>query len=90
MGAVLTTESVGAEPSVGRHLAEGNQPCFPVGTLNFAYLLSPFFPASITGSAVCAFYMDDIEKAFSGKFKEQRNSESVWTPVPDEQVPKPR
>lgn len=47
-------------------------------------------PASITGSAVCAFYMDDIEKAFGGKFKEQRNSESVWTPVPDEQVPKPR
>ncbi|CAF95143.1 unnamed protein product, partial [Tetraodon nigroviridis] len=45
---------------------------------------------SITGSAVCAFYMDDVEKAFSGKFKEQRNSESVWTPVPDEQVPKPR
>uniref|UniRef100_H3CKY3 Semaphorin 6Cb n=1 Tax=Tetraodon nigroviridis TaxID=99883 RepID=H3CKY3_TETNG len=44
---------------------------------------------SITGSAVCAFYMDDVEKAFSGKFKEQRNSESVWTPVPDEQVPKP-
>ncbi|XP_071380454.1 sema domain, transmembrane domain (TM), and cytoplasmic domain, (semaphorin) 6C isoform X1 [Centroberyx affinis] len=45
---------------------------------------------SITGSAVCAFYMDDIEKAFNGKFKEQRNSESAWTPVPDEQVPKPR
>uniref|UniRef100_A0A672HBB4 Semaphorin-6D-like n=1 Tax=Salarias fasciatus TaxID=181472 RepID=A0A672HBB4_SALFA len=45
---------------------------------------------SITGSAVCAFYMDDIERAFSGKFKEQRNSESAWTPVPEEQVPKPR
>ncbi|KAK2845129.1 hypothetical protein Q5P01_011788 [Channa striata] len=45
---------------------------------------------SITGSAVCAFYMDDIEKAFIGKFKEQRNSESAWTPVPEEQVPKPR
>uniref|UniRef100_A0A8C7QV51 Semaphorin-2A n=1 Tax=Oncorhynchus mykiss TaxID=8022 RepID=A0A8C7QV51_ONCMY len=45
---------------------------------------------SITGSAVCAFYMDDIEKAFNGKFKEQRNSESAWTPVPEEQVPKPR
>ncbi|XP_068179159.1 sema domain, transmembrane domain (TM), and cytoplasmic domain, (semaphorin) 6C isoform X2 [Antennarius striatus] len=45
---------------------------------------------SITGSAVCAFYMDDIEKAFGGKFKEQRNSESAWTPVPEEQVPKPR
>lgn len=49
-----------------------------------------FSLSSITGSAVCAFYMDDIEKAFGGKFKEQRNSESVWTPVPDEQVPKPR
>ncbi|KAM9806853.1 sema domain, transmembrane domain (TM), and cytoplasmic domain, (semaphorin) 6E isoform X2 [Syngnathus typhle] len=45
---------------------------------------------SITGSAVCAFYMDDIEKAFSGKFKEQKNSEAAWTPVPDEQVPIPR
>uniref|UniRef100_A0A8C1EVV0 Semaphorin 6Cb n=1 Tax=Cyprinus carpio carpio TaxID=630221 RepID=A0A8C1EVV0_CYPCA len=45
---------------------------------------------SITGSAVCAFYMDDIEKAFNGKFKEQRNSELAWTPVPDEMVPKPR
>nr|XP_061789095.1 semaphorin-6D-like [Nerophis lumbriciformis] len=45
---------------------------------------------SITGSAVCAFYMDDIEKAFGGKFKEQKNSEAAWTPVPDEQVPKPR
>ncbi|XP_059921870.1 sema domain, transmembrane domain (TM), and cytoplasmic domain, (semaphorin) 6E [Gadus macrocephalus] len=45
---------------------------------------------SITGSAVCAFYMDDIEKAFNGKFKEQRNSESAWSPVPEEQVPKPR
>lgn len=45
---------------------------------------------SITGSAVCAFYMDDIEKVFNGKFKEQRNSESAWTPVPDEVVPKPR
>ncbi|KAI9515439.1 Semaphorin-6D [Dissostichus eleginoides] len=45
---------------------------------------------SITGSAVCAFYMDDIEKAFSGKFKEQRNSETAWTPVPEDQVPKPR
>uniref|UniRef100_A0A1A8G5E6 Sema domain, transmembrane domain (TM), and cytoplasmic domain, (Semaphorin) 6E n=1 Tax=Nothobranchius korthausae TaxID=1143690 RepID=A0A1A8G5E6_9TELE len=45
---------------------------------------------SITGSAVCAFYMDDIERAFNGKFKEQRNSESAWTPVPEELVPKPR
>ncbi|KAG9345308.1 hypothetical protein JZ751_009854 [Albula glossodonta] len=45
---------------------------------------------SITGSAVCAFYMDDIEKAFNGKFKEQKSSELAWTPVPEEQVPRPR
>ncbi|KAM4540133.1 semaphorin-6C-like isoform 1-T7 [Odontesthes bonariensis] len=45
---------------------------------------------SIPGSAVCAFYMDDIEKVFNGKFKEQRTSDSAWTPVPDEQVPRPR
>uniref|UniRef100_G3P618 Sema domain, transmembrane domain (TM), and cytoplasmic domain, (semaphorin) 6D n=1 Tax=Gasterosteus aculeatus TaxID=69293 RepID=G3P618_GASAC len=45
---------------------------------------------SIPGSAVCAFYMDDIEEVFSGKFKEQRTSDSSWTPVPDEQVPRPR
>lgn len=46
--------------------------------------------SSIPGSAVCAFYMDDIEKVFNGKFKEQRTSDSSWTPVPDEQVPRPR
>ncbi|KAK6471373.1 semaphorin-6D isoform X1 [Huso huso] len=45
---------------------------------------------SITGSGVCAFYMDDIEKVFNGKFKEQKTTESSWTPVPDERVPKPR
>ncbi|XP_073319141.1 semaphorin-6D-like [Pagrus major] len=45
---------------------------------------------SIPGSAVCAFYMDDIEKVFNGKFKEQRTSDLSWTPVPDEQVPRPR
>ncbi|XP_075931743.1 semaphorin-6C-like [Anarhichas minor] len=45
---------------------------------------------SIPGSAVCAFYMDNIEKVFNGKFKEQRTSDSSWTPVPDEQVPRPR
>uniref|UniRef100_A0A3B3R484 Semaphorin 6C n=1 Tax=Paramormyrops kingsleyae TaxID=1676925 RepID=A0A3B3R484_9TELE len=45
---------------------------------------------SITGSAVCAFYMDDIERVFNGRFKEQKSSESAWTPVPEDQVPKPR
>uniref|UniRef100_A0A672NSC3 Semaphorin-6D-like n=1 Tax=Sinocyclocheilus grahami TaxID=75366 RepID=A0A672NSC3_SINGR len=45
---------------------------------------------SIPGSAVCGFYLDDIERVFNGKFKEQKNSDSVWMPVPDEHVPKPR
>ncbi|CAM4696396.1 semaphorin-6C isoform X1 [Caretta caretta] len=45
---------------------------------------------SITGSAVCAFYLDDIERAFTGKFKEQKNADSAWTAVPEEKVPKPR
>lgn len=45
---------------------------------------------SIPGSAVCAFYMDDIERVFSGRFKEQKTSDSAWTPVPEEQVPTPR
>ncbi|EMP27983.1 Semaphorin-6D [Chelonia mydas] len=47
-------------------------------------------PNSITGSAVCAFYLDDIERAFTGKFKEQKNADSAWTAVPEEKVPKPR
>lgn len=45
---------------------------------------------SIPGSAVCGFYLDDIERVFNGKFKEQKNSDSMWTAVPEEQVPKPR
>ena len=45
---------------------------------------------SIPGSAVCAFYMDDVERVFGGRFKEQKTSDSAWTPVPGEQVPKPR
>ncbi|XP_014636174.1 PREDICTED: semaphorin-6D isoform X5 [Ceratotherium simum simum] len=45
---------------------------------------------SIPGSAVCAFSMDDIEKVFKGRFKEQRTPDSVWTAVPEDKVPKPR
>uniref|UniRef100_A0A3B4A2N5 Sema domain-containing protein n=1 Tax=Periophthalmus magnuspinnatus TaxID=409849 RepID=A0A3B4A2N5_9GOBI len=45
---------------------------------------------SIPGSAVCAFFMDDIENVFNGKFKEQKTSDSSWTPLPENQVPKPR
>ncbi|XP_053134250.1 semaphorin-6C isoform X2 [Hemicordylus capensis] len=45
---------------------------------------------SITGSAVCAFYMDEVERVFNGKFKEQKNADSAWTPIPEDKVPKPR
>ncbi|XP_062998298.1 semaphorin-6D isoform X5 [Elgaria multicarinata webbii] len=45
---------------------------------------------SIPGSAVCAFSMDDIEKVFKGRYKEQKTADSVWTAVPEEKVPRPR
>lgn len=45
---------------------------------------------SIPGSAVCAFSMADIEKVFFGRFKEQKTPDSVWTPFPEEKLPKPR
>uniref|UniRef100_A0A8C7JAV9 Semaphorin 6B n=1 Tax=Oncorhynchus kisutch TaxID=8019 RepID=A0A8C7JAV9_ONCKI len=45
---------------------------------------------SIPGSAVCAFDMEQLAGVFDGRFKEQKSPESIWTPVPDELVPKPR
>ncbi|XP_061448071.1 semaphorin-6A-like [Rhineura floridana] len=45
---------------------------------------------SIPGSAICAFRMDDIDKAFAGRFKEQKSAVSIWTTVPDYEVPTPR
>ncbi|KAG7232754.1 hypothetical protein INR49_008152 [Caranx melampygus] len=45
---------------------------------------------SIPGSAVCAFSMADIEKVFWGRFKEQKTPDSVWTPYPEDKLPKPR
>uniref|UniRef100_A0A670YZL2 Semaphorin 6D n=2 Tax=Pseudonaja textilis TaxID=8673 RepID=A0A670YZL2_PSETE len=45
---------------------------------------------SIPGSAVCAFNMEDIEKVFKGRFKEQKTPDSVWTAVPEDKVPRPR
>ncbi|XP_062994309.1 semaphorin-6A-like [Elgaria multicarinata webbii] len=45
---------------------------------------------SIPGSAVCAFSIQDIEKVFAGRFKEQKSPTSIWTPVPDAMVPQTR
>ncbi|XP_049341673.1 semaphorin-6B isoform X1 [Astyanax mexicanus] len=45
---------------------------------------------SIPGSAVCAFDMEQLASVFDGRFKEQKSPESIWTPVADELIPKPR
>ncbi|XP_060111770.1 semaphorin-6A-like [Heteronotia binoei] len=45
---------------------------------------------SIPGSAVCAYDMLELDKVFSGRFKEQLSPFSIWTPVPGDQVPTPR
>uniref|UniRef100_A0A2K6T9F0 Semaphorin 6C n=1 Tax=Saimiri boliviensis boliviensis TaxID=39432 RepID=A0A2K6T9F0_SAIBB len=44
---------------------------------------------SIPGSAVCAFYLDEIERGFEGKFKEQRSLDGAWTPVSEDRPPGP-
>ncbi|KAM4746441.1 semaphorin-6A isoform 3-T5 [Anableps anableps] len=45
---------------------------------------------SIPGSAVCAYDMAEVARAFTGRFKEQKSPDSTWTPFPEERVPKPR
>ncbi|NXT30132.1 SEM6B protein, partial [Syrrhaptes paradoxus] len=47
-------------------------------------------PNSIPGSAVCAFDMTQVAAVFEGRFREQKSPESIWTPVPEDMVPKPR
>merc|ERR1712241_705625 len=44
----------------------------------------------LMGSAVCTFHLDDVTKAFEGKFKEQESSTSAWLPVASSKVPEPR
>ncbi|XP_075467501.1 semaphorin-6B isoform X2 [Ascaphus truei] len=56
--------------------------------LVFAVFSTP--PNSIPGSALCAFDMEQVASAFRGRFREQRTPDSVWTPVPEELVPRPR
>lgn len=45
---------------------------------------------SIPGSAVCAFYLADVERAFEGPFAEPRGATGTWVPVPEDRVPRPR
>ncbi|XP_040568273.1 semaphorin-2A [Lepeophtheirus salmonis] len=44
----------------------------------------------LRGSAICSFRLEDVEKVFQGKFKEQATSTSVWLPVGKSSVPQPR
>ncbi|NXW70980.1 SEM6C protein, partial [Hirundo rustica] len=53
-----------------------------------ATLSSPRCHLSIPGSAVCAFYLADVERSFEGPFAEPRGA--TWTPVPEDRVPQPR
>ncbi|NXY66494.1 SEM6C protein, partial [Callaeas wilsoni] len=52
------------------------------------YPVPPRCHRSIPGSAVCAFYLADVERSFEGPFAEPRGA--TWTPVPEDRVPQPR
>lgn len=45
---------------------------------------------SISGSAVCAFSLKDINRAFESSFKSQSVNNANWLPVPPNKVPDPR
>ncbi|XP_077556480.1 semaphorin-1A-like isoform X3 [Haemaphysalis longicornis] len=45
---------------------------------------------SISGSAVCAFRLEDIQRAFEGSFKGQDDINSNWLPIVNSKVPEPR
>ncbi|OQV17154.1 Semaphorin-1A [Hypsibius exemplaris] len=45
---------------------------------------------SIAGSAVCVFNVADMDRAFDGRFKEQRTINQAWLPVSNAEVPEPR
>lgn len=44
---------------------------------------------SIQGSAICAYDLDDVHKAFEGPFKGQKSAEHNWLRYPLDQTPSP-
>ncbi|XP_059060921.1 semaphorin-1A isoform X1 [Achroia grisella] len=62
------------------------------GGLNAQLIYGTFTtpPNSISGSAVCAFSMQDIADTFEGTFKEQSAINANWLPVNSAKVPEPR
>ena len=76
--------------SRNKHRSSGK---FGRGDAGVDYVLYATFTTpgnSIGGSAVCAFRLSDIADAFNGKFKEQRDMNANWQPVPEHKVPSPR
>lgn len=60
------------------------------GDDNMFYGVFTTSTTGLMGSAICAFTLEDIERAFAGKFKEQATSSSAWLPVLTNKVPDPR
>lgn len=56
--------------------------------LIYAVFTTP--PNSISGSAVCAFSLEDVLHAFNGPFKGQDDINANWLPVASTKVPEPR
>lgn len=44
----------------------------------------------LTASAICAFTVNELNKAFNGPFKGQETTKSNWLPIPEDEVPMPR
>ena len=44
---------------------------------------------SIHGSAVCSFTLNDIEQAYRGTFKEQKENHFKWQAVKTTEIPQP-
>ncbi|XP_067626608.1 semaphorin-1A [Eurosta solidaginis] len=65
-------------------------PVVESGSSSLIYAVFTTSVNAIPGSAVCAFSVDDIMDAFEGSFKSQKDSQSQWLPIQDEQVPEPR
>lgn len=60
------------------------------GSIAVIYAVFTTSVNAISGSAICAYNVDDIMEAFQGRFKSQRDSQSQWLPIQEEQVPVPR
>ncbi|UYV75681.1 smp-2 [Cordylochernes scorpioides] len=70
------------------HIVEGVYNGGQRAQLVYAVFTTP--SNSLSGSAVCAFRLEDILKTFDGHFKGQEDINANWLPVPVSKVPEPR